>query len=189
MFKITKLIAVLGIAIFMSSSAATADAMVVTGVSPSMMVADKTVTATDQYGKKIKFVADGKVLRLMSADGQEDFMSFNSFDGIYNGVDFNVRAVETNDPSMRLFEITAVHSNGRNCGYWLVGQKWGLWTTFVSWNSFKNIGFHVNQWHRLESQIENQQLVVKSYDAYGHVDFQTQILWDASCEWFGLKRF
>ena len=79
-----------------------ASAMDVTGVSKAMTIGTKTVTATDKAGDKVKFVSDGKVLRLMSADGTQDYLSFNSFDGIYTGVDFSVRAVETTAPEMRL---------------------------------------------------------------------------------------
>ena len=64
----------------------------------------------------------------------------------------------------------------------------GQWTTYVSWNSFANIGFRVDRWHQLSSRIVDQQLVVTSTDGYGHVDFQTQVFWDGSCGWFGLRR-
>ena len=169
--------------------AAPADAMSVTGVSQEMAVGSKTVTASDQDGAKIKFVSDGKVLRLMSADGEKDYLSFNSFDGRYAGVDFNVRAIETTDPGMRLFEITATHgSNDKNCGYWLVGKHNGLWTTYISWNSLANIGFRVDRWHKLSSRIVDQQLVITSTNSYGRTDFQTQAFWDDSCEWFGVRR-
>ena len=189
MNKAYKILAALGFTVSIFS-AGQADAMVVSGISQSMTIADKTVTATDQDGQKIKFISDGRVLRLMSADGTHDYLSFNSFDGHYNDVSYNVRAIETSDPNMRLFEINASHGvNGRNCGYWLVGKNGGNWTTYVSWNSFKNIGFHVNEWHRLSSTIEKQQLVVTSRDRYGHVDFQTQVFWDSNAQWFGLKRF
>lgn len=189
MNRISKLLAAFGIAASLVFSQGQADAMTVTGISQSMTIADKTVTAADQDGKKIKFVSDGRVLRLMSADGTEDFLSFNSFDGHYTGVDFNVRAIETTDPGMRLFEITAARgADARNCGYWLVGKWNGLWTTYVSWNSFANVGFRVNRWHQLSSHIVDHQLVVTSTDGYGQTDFQAQIFWDAASHWFGIRR-
>ena len=190
MNHISRIFAAAGIAATLLFSQGQADAMTVTGISQGMTIADKTVTATDQDGQKVKFVSDGRVMRLMSADGAKDYLSFNSFDGRYTGVDFNVRAIETTDPGMRLFEITATRgAQGKSCGYWLVGKRDGLWTTYVSWNSLANIGFRVDRWHKLVSSIVDQQLVIKSYDGYGHVDFQTQVFWDSTCQWFGLKRF
>ena len=166
-----------------------ASAMDVTGVSKAMTIGAKTVTATDKAGDKVKFVSDGKVLRLMSADGTQDYLSFNSFDGIYTGVDFSVRAVETADPEMRLYEIEAVRQ-GKNCGYWLVGKhSSGVWTTYVSWNSFANLGFRTDRWHQLKSTIENKQLVVTSYDSRGRMDWRAQVFWNDKDGWFGLKRF
>lgn len=166
-----------------------ASAMNITGVSKALTIGSKTVTASDQDGAKVKFITDGKVLRLMSADGSQDFLSFNSFDGIYTGVDFSVRAIETTDPAMRLFEIEAVRE-GKSCGYWLVGKHVsGPWTTYVSWNSFANLGFRTDRWHQLKSTIENQQLVITSYDARGRVDWRAQVFWHEKDGWFGLKRF
>ena len=190
MNRISKIFAAAGIAAAMVFSQGQADAMTVTGISQGMTVADKTVTATDQDGQKIKFVSDGHVMHLMSADGVKDFLSFNSFDGRTDGVDFNVRAIETTDPGMRLLEITATRgAHAKNCGYWLVGKHNGLWTAYVSWNSLSNIGFRVDRWHSLSSSIVDQQLVVTSHDGYGNVDFQTQVFWDSDCQWFGLRRF
>lgn len=189
MNQVRTLLAAVGIAVSLAFLQGQADAMAVTGISQSMTIGDKTVTAADQDGQKIKFVSDGRVMRLMSADGTKDFLSFNSFDGHYTGVDFNVRAIETTDPGMRLFEITATRgAEARNCGYWLVGKWNGLWTTYVSWNSFANVGFRVNQWHQLTSRIVDQHLVVTSTDGYGHTDFQAQIFWDADSHWFGIRR-
>jgi hypothetical protein len=164
-------------------------AMNVTGISQAMIVGTKTVTASDEMGDKIKFVSDGKVLRLMSADGTKDFLSFNSFDGIYSGVDYSVRAIETADPTMRLFEISATRE-GKSCGYWLVGNHiGGAWTTYVSWNSFANLGFRTDRWHDLKATIENQQLVITSYNGYGKMDWRAQVFWNEQDGWFGLKRF
>ena len=172
-----------------AGSAAPASAMNITGVSQAMTIANKTVTASDENGQKIKFVSDGKVLRLMSADGTKDFLSFSSFDGIYSGVDYSVRAVETADPAMRIFEIAATRE-GKNCGYWLVGNHiGGAWTTYVSWNSFANLGFRTDRWHELKATIENQQLIITSYTARGNMDWRAQVFWNAQDGWFGLKRF
>ena len=168
--------------------APTADAMSVTGVSQEMTIGSKTVTANDQDGAKVKFVSDGKVLRLMSADGKQDFLSFSSFDGIQSGVEFSVRAIETTDPAKRLFEISATR-NHKSCGYWLVGKHIGVWTTYVSWNSFANLGFRTDRWHQLKSTIENQQLIVTSYDGYGRMDWRAQVFWNNEDGWCGLKRF
>lgn len=189
MNRIRNLLAAVSIAASLAFLQGQAEAMAVTGISQSMTIADKTVTAADQDGQKIKFVSDGRVMRLMSADGMKDFLSFNSFDGHYTDVDYRVRAIETTDPGMRLFEITATRgAEARNCGYWLVGKWNGLWTTYVSWNSFANVGFRVNQWHQLTSRIVDQHLVVTSTDGYGHTDFQAQIFWDADSHWFGIRR-
>ena len=189
MNRISRILAAAGIATAMAFSQGQADAMTVTGISQGMTIADKTVTATDQDGQKVKFISNGRVMRLMSADGTKDFLSFNSFDGHYDGVDFNVRAIETTDPGMRLFEITATRGAGaKSCGYWLVGKHDGLWTTYVSWNSLANIGFRVDRWHNLSTSIVDQQLIVTSHDAYGNTDFQTQVFWDSICQWFGLRR-
>jgi len=164
-------------------------AMNITGASQSMTIGEKTVTASDENGAKIKFVSDGKILRLMSADGKEDFLSFSSFDGIYSGVDYSVRALETDDPAMRIFEIAATRE-GKSCGYWLVGNHIaGTWTTYVSWNSFANLGFRTDRWHQLKATIENQQLVITSYSARGNMDWRAQVFWNANDGWFGLKRF
>ena len=189
MNRISTCFAAAGIAASLFFAQGQADAMMVTGISQSMTIADKTVTASDQDGQNIKFVSDGRVLRLMSADGTKDFLSFNSFDGHYTGVNFQVRAIETTDPGMRLFEIIAVRgAQDKNCGYWLVGKHNGLWTTYISWNSLSNLGFRVDRWHRIVSQIVDQQLIITSTDGYGRTDFQAQEFWDASCQWFGLKK-
>ena len=145
------------LAAVVTGTGVSASAMNITGVSQAMTVGSKTVTASDEKGDKVKFVSDGKILRLMSADGTKDFLSFNSFDGIYSGVDYSVRAIETTDPTMRLFEIAATRE-GKSCGYWLVGNNiGGAWTTYVSWNSFANLGFRTDRWHDLKATIENQQ--------------------------------
>ena len=89
-----RLVKVFACALFASvivGGSSQASAMNISGVSQSMTIGEKTVTASDENGAKIKFVSDGKVLRLMSADGTKDFLSFNSFDGIYSGVDYSVR--------------------------------------------------------------------------------------------------
>lgn len=185
-----KIIVGLSLMFSVAVAGSTASAMTVTGLSQGMTVADKTVMTSDQLGNKIKFVAKGNVLHLMSGDGTEDFLTFGSFDGIYTNVNYNVRAIETTDPAKRLFEITATRgASEKSCGYWLVGQQDGSWTTYVSWNSLANIGFYTNQWHRLVSTIENQQIVLTSYDRYNHVDFKTQIFWDDNSDWFGLRRY
>jgi DNA repair exonuclease SbcCD ATPase subunit len=41
----------------------------------------------------------------------------------------------------------------------------------------------------LKATIENQQLVVTSYDGYGNMDWRAQVFWNADDGWFGLKRF
>lgn len=181
------LVCALAASMFICGTSA-ADAMSITGVSQEMIIGNKTVTASDQDGDKVKFVSDGKVLRLMSADGTHDFLSFNSFDGIYTGVDYSVRAIETTEPAKRLFEIMATR-DGKSCGYWLVGKHNGVWTTYVSWNSFANLGFRTNRWHQLKTTIENQQLVVTSYDGYGKMDWRAQVFWNNEDGWCGLKRF
>jgi len=177
------------LAAVVTGTGVTASAMNITGVSQAMTVGSKTVTASDEKGDKVKFVCDGKILRLMSADGTKDFLSFNSFDGIYSGVDYSVRAIETTDPTMRLFEIAATRE-GKSCGYWLVGNHiGGAWTTYVSWNSFANLGFRTDRWHDLKATIENQQLVITSYNGYGKMDWRAQVFWNEQDGWFGLKRF
>lgn len=183
-----KIVAGAALALGLVLAAPTADAMTVTGLSQGLTIGDKTVTAADQDGARIKFVAEKSVLRLMSEDGTVDIMSFTSFDGRYYDVDYSVRAIETADPAKRLFEITATRGE-KNCGYWLIGKHDGVWTTYVSWNSLANIGFYTNQWHRLVSTVEGAQLVLTSYDRYGHVDFKTQIFWDDESGWFGLRRY
>ena len=52
MNKAYKILAALGVAVSIFS-AGQADAMVVSGISQSMTIADKTVMATDQDGQKI----------------------------------------------------------------------------------------------------------------------------------------
>lgn len=189
MNRLVKLFACALIASAIVGGSSQAFAMNVTGISQAMIVGTKTVTASDEMGDKIKFVSDGKVLRLMSADGTKDFLSFNSFDGIYSGVDYSVRAIETADPTMRLFEISATRE-GKSCGYWLVGNHiGGAWTTYVSWNSFANLGFRTDRWHDLKATIENQQLVITSYNGYGKMDWRAQVFWNEQDGWFGLKRF
>ena len=177
-----------------------AQAMSVVSVGKPIFLSRDGETATSG---DIKFVTNGGLMKMLSKDGKEDYLSFINCDGITGqGVDYAIRDVYTSNPTMHLWEITATAgAHGKNCGYWLVGKAGeGKYTAYVSHVSFMNVGYTVREWHKLRSELLNGLLIVTSshsylppgkqyeYEAVDVDDFRVQIFWDDNANWFGVRK-
>jgi len=195
MFK--KLI-LLAAAVFMM--ALPAQAMSVTTVGNPIFLSRDGETATSGG---VKFVTNGGVMKMLSKDGKNDYLSFINCDGVTGQVvDYAIRDVYTSNPAMHLWEITAtVGAHGKNCGYWLVGKAGeDKYVAYVSHVSFMNVGYTVREWHRIRSELSNGLLLVTSshsylppgkqyeYEAVNVDDFRVQVFWDDKANWFGVRK-
>lgn len=87
----------------------------------------------DDDKEKVKFVIkrDG-ILRLMSRDGQNDYLSFIGYESDAPTI-YTVREIHCKNPSKTFYEInTEVGAHAKNNGYWLIGKHKGKWVTYVS---------------------------------------------------------
>lgn len=157
----------------------------------------------DDDGEDIRFFTDNRNnLRLFNKKGTNDYLSFIPYGGINEGVSYTVREVHTKSPSMTFYEIIADRgAKGMNCGYWLIGKCNDKWVTFVSLNSLASMGYTLNEWHHISSNIDNNgRLILTSTHKYmppgAEYEYQkktvkdlvVQLFWDSSANWFGLKR-
>ena len=175
-------------------------AMAVTSVGKPIFLSRDGETATSG---EIKFVTNNGVMRMLSKDGKEDYLSFINTDGITGqGVDYSIRDVYTSNPTMHLWEIIATAgAHGKNCGYWLVGKVGDKkYAAYVSHGSFANVGYSTKEWHSIRSELSNGLLLVTSshtylppgkqfeYEAVSVDDFRVQIFWDEKANWFGVRK-
>lgn len=153
----------------------------------------------------IKFVLqnDG-VLRLISRDGANDYLSFTGYDGTNAGIGYKIRKIFTTFPSMEFFEIIADRgAHAKNCGYWIIGKSDGKWVTYVSIDSLANMGYTPGEWHRISTQINADStgrfILTSSHEymppgaKYGYqrkhaVDLRLQLLWDQKARWFAIRK-
>ena len=156
-------------------------------------------------GESIKFVLqrDG-VLRLMSRNGNYDYLSFTGYDDTNAGIGYKIRKIYTMFPSMTFFEIIADRgAHAKNCGYWIVGKRDGNWVTFVSIDSLASMGYTPGEWHQISTAMNSDAtgrfILTSSHEymppgaQYGYqrkhaVDLRLQLFWDQNARWFGIRR-
>ena len=176
-----------------------------TSEKPTFLYMDTRQMNVSYDDESLKFVLqrDG-VLKLMSRDGQNDYMSFRSYDGESSGVGYQVREIYSIFPSMQFFEINADRgAHAKNCGYWLIGKRNGQWVIFVSLDSLATVGYTPGQWHHISTVtngdatgrfiLTSQHEYMPTGAQYGYqrryaVDLRVQLFWDQSAQWFGLRR-
>lgn len=162
---------------------------------------------TTYGGERLKFIEytrDG-LLKLMSRDNNNDYLSFTNFDGKdYNsGVTYGIRKIETINPKMTFFEITASRgAHGKNCGYWIIGKHNGQWVTYISLDNLAAMGYTSGKWHTIQTNINSdgtgRLIFISSHTymppgaKYGYQsrsvnDFKIQLFWDQDAQWFGMK--
>ena len=152
----------------------------------------------------LKFVLqnDG-TLRLMSMDGDKDYMSFINYFGIKGGAGYKVRTIRTSDPDMTFFEINAdAGAHAMNCGYWLIGKHDGQWVTYISLDDLANMGFTLGKWHQIKTKINEDGtgrfILISQHEymppgaQYGYqrrmaTDLQLELFWDQDAQWFGMR--
>lgn len=153
----------------------------------------------------LKFVLqkDG-TLRLMSRDGNNDYMSFINYVGAKGGVGYKIRTIHTRYPAMTLFEINAdIGAHAMNCGYWLIGKQNGKWVTYVSIDSLVSMGYTSSNWHQIKTKINEagtgRFILISQYEymppgaQYGYqrrmaTDLQLELFWNEDAKWFGMRR-
>lgn len=156
-------------------------------------------------GEEILFTSmrDG-TLRLTSADGRNDYLSFIPYDGKMGGVGYSIRPIYTIFPSMIFIEIIAdVGAHAKNCGYWLIGKRNGQWVTYISIDSLAQMGYTPGKWHQIHTAanqdatgrfiLTSQHEYMPPGAQYGYqrrmaTDLTLQIFWDQDAHWFGLRR-
>lgn len=140
----------------------------------------------DDDNEKICFEIDKKAyLRLYNKKSRTDYLSFIPYmDNQYN-TKFEIREVHTENPDMTFYEIIAKKYD-LNVGYWLIGKNNGKWTSYISYESFINMGYNPKVDHVLYSSIENGNLVLRTTTEDGRTDFAIQAFWDPSAQWFGV---
>ena len=140
----------------------------------------------DADGEKITFKKDyNDYLHLYSKKDKADLLSFIPFIDSQVGSVYEVREVHHKKPDMTLYEIIS-KKDDVSTGYWLIGKLQGKWVTYVSYDSLTNLGFNPKKTHNLSSSIDDNSLIIKTFDKYGHLDFAAQPFWDDSSSWFGI---
>ncbi len=160
------------------------------------------VTTKAPDGQAVAFEYFGKYVKLISADGKADYLSFISYDGYT--ADFRIRTLTTHNPAMKLWEIKAIGGamhGSSNSGYWLVGQKNGKFVTYISLDSLTDMGYGKDSafpYHSLVTRVLNGRYyidanheVMPSGAQYGYelqnlLDFSVRADWDANAQWFTL---
>lgn len=171
----------------------------------AILYMDKTEFHFTEDNEALKFVnLKNGTLKLMSADGTKDYMSFINYDGARGGVAFVIRPIHAVLPKGTFYEITAdVGAHGKNCGFWLIGKRDGQWVTYVSLDSLATMGYTPNQWHRLRTETNGdatgRYIVTSEHEymppgaKYGYerriaTDLTVQLFWDKEAQWFGMRR-
>lgn len=149
-------------------------------------------------GEDLKFdMYDDRILRLMSADGTKDYLSFMNYRDSAP-CDYVVYPIFTTSSDRVFYLIEAsIGAHAENAGYWIVGKENGRWVALVSIDTLAVAGYTPNKWHSISTKIVNGpygNLIVKSYREYMplgrhfgyqrmHVeDFTAEIYWDWNTE-------
>lgn len=171
----------------------------------AILYLDKTEFYFTEDNEELKFVnLKNGTLKLMSADGTTDYMSFVNYDGAKGGVAFVIRPIYAVLPKGTFYEITAdVGAHGKNCGFWLIGKRDGQWVTYVSIDSLATMGYTPDQWHRIKTETNGdatgRYILTSEHEymppgaKYGYerrvaTDLALQLFWDKKAQWFGMRR-
>lgn len=156
-------------------------------------------------GENVIFVMEepSRELKLLSADGQKEYLSFNSYFGDNMGIAYSVRKIVSPHPNMEFVEIAASQgTRAYNSGYWIVGKRDGQWVTYVSIDSLKTMGYSTDKPHKLRTIINNDGtgrfILETSYRymppgaTYGSeartvVDLRLELTWDEGARWFAMR--
>lgn len=171
----------------------------------AILYMDTTEFYFTEDNEQLKFVnLKNGTLKLMSADGKKDIMSFINYDGARGGVAFVIRPVYAVLPKGTFYEIIAdVGAHGKNCGYWLIGKRNGQWVTYVSLDSSATMGYTPDRWHRIRTEtngdatgrfiLTSEHEYMPTGAKYGYeskvaTDLTLQLYWDREAQWFGMRR-
>lgn len=110
----------------------------------------RSIYSTDNYGKKIMFLAYKDYLKLMNSCGVEDYMSFIP-PTFGHGVSFKVVDVYTSNPERHFWVISAwtaigeySQSNYITLGFWLIGQNIdGSYTCYLTTEDLARAGVYL----------------------------------------------
>lgn len=158
------------------------------------------VTTKAQNGETVAFTYYGKYVKLTSADGTHDYLSFITNDKKIAA--FKIKTIQTIEPNLKLWEIKARSNamNGHaNDGFWLVGQKNGKYVTYISQDSLTEMGYGQDSAypvHSLRTRVINGHYYIdasharedaaSSEDLRTVIDFSVRADWDANAQWFDL---
>lgn len=157
------------------------------------------VTTKAQNKEKVAFTYYGKYVKLTSADGTRDYLSFISMNG--KPSTFTVKTITTVDPGMKLWEIKAMGNAMRgheNCGFWLVGMKNNKFVTYISQDSLNDMGYSKNSkypYHSLRTRVINGNYYIDASHSRNNqanselsniLDFSVRADWDSQAQWFQL---
>lgn len=152
--------------------------------------------------EKLKFVyADKAILKLMSRNNKQDYLSFLNYETGKGSSDYVIRTIKTDNPSMTFYEIRAyAGAHGRSSGYWLIGRRNGAWVTFVTIDNLRTMGYNLNQENHISSKITddgrfiltNKHSYMPPGAHYGYqkrmaTDLQLELFWDQNAQWFGMR--
>lgn len=157
--------------------------------------------------EKLKFVYQDKtcVLKLMSRDGKQDYLSFlNYYGGRPPGAAwYTVKEIHTTNPELTFYEINAfVGAHAKNVGYWIVGKHSGQWVTYISLDNLATMGYTVGKWHQIHTKInengDGRFILISQHEymppgaIYGYqkrmaVDLRLELFWDDQAQWFGMR--
>lgn len=141
----------------------------------------------DDDGEKVTFQIDNQgYLHLYSKKSKEDYLSFIPYLGNQIGTIYQVREVHTESPKMTFYEIMSLNDK-QNTGYWLIGKIDGKWSTYISYDSFVNMGLKTNVNHDIDSEIIDGSLYLIASNSDGKTDCAVVPFWDSKAKWFGLQ--
>lgn len=140
----------------------------------------------DDDGEKVTFkMDDNRCLHLFAKKSGEDYLSFIPYLTNISTDNYKVREVHTESPEMTFYEIISL-SGDVNTGYWLIGKNKGKWVTYVSYDSFINMGMKSGINHEINSNIVDNRLILQT-TVNGKTDCAIEPFWDNSAKWFGLN--
>ncbi len=149
----------------------------------------KRIVFVNHYGKFYLIDSKGNHPVSFRANGRADF--------------FSVKKITTDNPSKNFWIVYGVDGvRGLDGGLWIFGQQPdGTFVTYVTPETFDNLGYerhagnHKVHWHVKDNKIiviANREYMPEGayygYQRRSYVDFQAELFWDESANWFGIQR-
>ncbi|MBQ9377963.1 MAG: hypothetical protein IJU05_09215 [Schwartzia sp.] len=129
-------------------------------------------------------------LAIVDKDGKLK-LGFRNVDDAKEFVGFTVRELAVEDEEdIRFWEILAdVGAHAKNCGYWLISEEKGNWRFAVTTDDLAKIGYKPNEWHVLQSEVEDGRCILTAsieympegaqfeYERQFATDWQGELVW------------